>query len=157
MKIFRKTLITLCLLVVTLIPLGFQTVYAQAPFSLLPTAKVPENCNNTMDIFETTADHSALFKVPGNREEVLACGINTGRISLELIPYYITYIANFILSLVGLVCILFIVVGGYYYIYGGIEGNKEKGKKTIYHALLGMSLAILAWVIVNIVIAAVTS
>lgn len=90
------------------------------------------------------------------RDNLLGCAIKTGRVSLAMIPYFITYISNFILAIIGLIVVLMIVIGGYQYVYGGLADQKEKGKKTITSALMGMSVAFLAWVIVNIVIAAIT-
>ena len=94
---------------------------------------------------------------PSEKNNLLGCAINTGRMTLAMIPYFISYIINFMLPIIGLICVLFIVIGGYGYIYGGLIEQKEKGKKTIYHALLGMAVASLAWVIVNIILATVTS
>lgn len=90
------------------------------------------------------------------REDILACAIKTGRASLSLIPYFITYIINFALGMVGLISVLFIVIGGYRYVVGGLGEDKEKGKKTISSALMGMGLALLAWSIVNIILKAIT-
>ncbi|MBU0667918.1 pilin [Patescibacteria group bacterium] len=90
-------------------------------------------------------------------DPLLGCAIKTGRISLQMIPFFIKYIANYLLSIVGILAVLFIVIGGYMYIYGGLTENKDRGKKYIYHALLGMAIALLSWVIVTIIIAAVTS
>lgn len=89
--------------------------------------------------------------------DVLGCAIKTGRVSLQMVPYFITYISNFLLSIVGLISILFIVIGGYQYIAGGLTDEKTKAKQYIYHALLGMGIAIMAWVIVNMVITIITS
>lgn len=91
-----------------------------------------------------------------DRENLLGCAVKTGRVSLQMVPYFVVYLINFILSLIGLVSVLFIVIGGYYYVFGGLTEDKEKGKKTIYHALLGMAVALLAWTIVNVIIRAVT-
>jgi len=91
------------------------------------------------------------------RANLLGCAIKTGRISLQMIPYFISYISNFLLSIIGLICVLFIVLGGYFYIAAGLTEGKEKGKKYISHALLGMAVAILSWIIVNVVMYAVTS
>ncbi len=93
---------------------------------------------------------------PGPRDDLLGCAIKTGKISFDMIPYFITYIVNFLLSLVGLVCVLFIVLGGYYYVFGGLSEDKDKGKKTIEHALMGMALALLSWTIVNVILSAIT-
>lgn len=94
---------------------------------------------------------------PAGFEALLGCAIKTGRLSLQMIPYFISYFANWILGLSGLVAMLFIVIGGFMYIYGGLTDQKEKGKKYIFNALLGMVLALLAWTIVSVIIVAVTS
>lgn len=90
------------------------------------------------------------------RANVLGCAIKTGRINLAMIPYFITYIVNFMLGLSGIICVLFIVIGGYHYVLGGLTDDKEKGKNTIKHALMGMGLALLAWTIVTVIMRAVT-
>ena len=159
MKRLKKTLITLLILVATVLPMGAQTAYAQ--LTILPSAGsvTMEECIREVNDFEvqTDAAQKEQFKDADWKRQILGCAIKTGRISLNMIPHYVTYVSNFFLSLIGLICVLFIVIGGYYYIYGGLTEAKEKGKKTIYHALLGMALAILSWVIVNIVIVAITS
>lgn len=103
-------------------------------------AEAEKNANNTTQV----------------RDNLLGCAIKTGRISLQMVPYFVTSIANFVLSLIGLLCVLFIVIGGYQYIMGGLTDQKEKGKNTIKHALMGMSIAILSWVIVTAVMNAIT-
>ena len=96
-------------------------------------------------------------KSPDDLQNLLGCAITTGRISLSMIPYFIRYIINFMLGMSGIIATLFVVVGGYYYIYGGLTDQKEKGKKTIINALWGMSLAIVSWIIIQIILAALTS
>lgn len=88
--------------------------------------------------------------------DLLGCAIREGRISLNMIPYFISHFSNWLLGMIGIVAVLFIVIGGYQYILGGLTENKERGKKTIYNALMGMGLALLAWAIVNVIIAAIT-
>lgn len=91
------------------------------------------------------------------RNNVLACAIKTGKISLSMIPYYIAYIADFLLGLSAIVSILFIMVGGYFYIWGGLTDNKEKGKKTVINAMIGLAMAIFSWAFISAVISALTS
>ncbi len=93
---------------------------------------------------------------PDQRMNLLGCAINSGRITLAMIPYFITYFSNFLLGMAGLIAVLFVVLGGYRYVIGGLTEDKEKGKQTIMHALMGFGLSLLAWAIVNIVMAAVT-
>lgn len=67
----------------------------------------------------------------------------------------LAFVLNLLLSLVGLVAVIFIMVGGYQYITGMTTGGKEavgKGKQTITNAVLGLIVVIMAAAIVNIVI-----
>jgi len=84
-------------------------------------------------------------------ETVLSCGIKTGDIHLWMIPYYIARIIEFLIAIAGLVSVFFTILGGYFYAWGGLTEDKEKGKKTVMYALIGLALASLAWIIVNIV------
>lgn len=103
------------------------------------------------------ADEKAIDVSYNNEMNLLGCGIKTGRISLAMVPYFIKYFINYLLSIIGIVSVLFIVLGGYFYIWGGITEKKEKGKQFITHALMGLGIASLAWIIVNAVMAIFTS
>lgn len=125
---------------------------ANAQFTILPSAAnvSDADCKARLDTFE-------ISRAAINSNELLGCAIKTGRISMSMIPYFITYFSNFLLSIVGLVAMLFIVLGGYWYIFGGMMEQKEKGKKFIGNALKGMVIAILSWTIVTVIINLVTS
>lgn len=92
-----------------------------------------------------------------DRMNLLGCAIRTGRISLAMLPYFVTYFANYLLGIVGILVVLFIVLGGYFYIWGGLTEKKEKGKQYITHALMGLAVASIAWILVNAVMALFTS
>ena len=126
-------------------------------FSLLPfTKKEYADCKILMNQVEVADQTELSSKMKSCRNDILACGINTGRISFWMAPYFITYITNFLLGLSGLICVLFIVIGGYWYVIGGLIEKKEEGKNTIKHALMGMGISLLAWTVVNVLISAVT-
>jgi len=136
-------------------------VFAQAPsgsasggsqFSLLPQTQFNyEDCKVELRNYDSNPD---LIKTSKN--DVLGCGIKTGRITFAMIPYFVTYITNFFLGMGGIISVLFIVIGGYHYVIGGLSEEKEKGKNTIKYALMGMGLSLLAWTIVTVLINAVT-
>lgn len=86
----------------------------------------------------------------------LGCAIKTGRISLWMLPYFISYFANFFIGIAATVSLLFVLLGGFWYMTGGLTDDKEKGKKTIFYALLGMVITLLAWIFVNIIQVQVT-
>lgn len=140
-----------------LLAVTVNTAYAQ--FTILPSTTLNESeCDAFLDDYELnpsgTLETADSLEV---RSDLLACAITRGRVSFSMLPYFVTYLANFLLGLSGIIAVLFIVIGGYNYIYGGITDQKEKGKKTIIHALMGMWVAILSWVIVQVVLTAVTS
>lgn len=98
--------------------------------------------------------------VKGKRKELseaLGCAIKTGKIGLFMVPYFITFIIQFLLMIAGLIAVLFMVIGGYHYVVGGLTEDKEKGKKTILHALLGLIVALSAWMVINFIQVALTS
>lgn len=129
----------------------------QAQASLEKLQKAEDDASNKFIQAEGTSDeHLKSSDVIDAKENLLGCAIKTGRISLAIIPFFITYIINFILSLIGLVAVLFIVIGGYRYVFGGLTDDKDKGKKTIKDALVGMAVALLAWSIVNVILKAIT-
>ena len=139
----------------------------QAQFTILPAADKNVDCNKILNDYAATGKIPKNYKDPladpsnppasqGDLDNLLGCGIKTGKISLSMIPFYVTHILNFLLALVGLICVLFIIIGGYYYVFGGLTDDKDKGKKTIRHALTGLGLAIMAWTLVNVIIKAIT-
>lgn len=89
--------------------------------------------------------------------KVLGCAIASGRTRLFMLPFFLVYIIEFLLQIAGLIAVLFVVIGGYRYVLGGITEDKESGKKTITHALVGLVLSLSAWIIVNFIQVALTS
>jgi hypothetical protein len=155
MKRFRKTLIVCAVLCAVLQPIFANVAYAQ--FTILPvTSKSAAECKTHLQSMEA-APTPDWFLNSDNIQDTLACGIVTGNITLSMIPYFIKYFSTFLLSLVGLIAMLFVVLGGYWYVFGALIEQKEKGKKFIIHALEGMVIASLSWVIVSVVINLVTA
>ena len=57
-----------------------------------------------------------------------------------------------LLSMAGIVAVMFIIVGGYWYITSaGNEEQAEKGKTTLVNAIIGIVVIILAFVIISAV------
>lgn len=96
-------------------------------------------------------------QIQGARNDILGCAIKTGMIRIWMIPYFITYFANFFIGIAGTISVLFVVLGGFWYMTGGVMDDKEKGKKTILYALIGLSITLLAWIIVNVIQVQVSS
>ena len=65
---------------------------------------------------------------------------------------------NWLLGIAAGVAVLFMIIGGFWYITsGGNEETAEKGKNTAINAIIGIVIIILSWVIVNVVANLVTN
>lgn len=63
-------------------------------------------------------------------------------------------VTNLLLGVAGSVAVIFIIVGGIQYVTSaGNDQNTKKAKDTITNAVLGLIIAILAFAIVNFVLA----
>lgn len=68
-------------------------------------------------------------------------------------PKLIGFFINGLLGLVGVISILFIIIGGFRYITsGGNEEAAESGKKILTNAIIGLVVVILSYVIVVVVV-----
>lgn len=92
----------------------------------------------------------------GQIESLLGCAIKTGEIRLFMVPFFITRLIEFLIGLAGLIAVLFIVIGGYKFVTGGIAEDKEAGKKTVLHAIIGLVVALSAYIIINFIQAQLT-
>lgn len=67
-------------------------------------------------------------------------------------------VINWLLALAGLVAVLFLIIGGFWYITSaGNEETAEKGKNTAINAIIGIIIIILSYVIVNVISNLVTN
>lgn len=150
--------------------------------TLLPATQIELNdCKSIMNYVEInreniiknlflTADREATVPAPDNitneysgitttnlkANDVLGCGIKTGRIKMWMIPYYIRYILEFIINIGWLIVIGGLIYGGYLYMFGPLTDSKDKGKSAILYSIGGMILILTAWAIVNIVLSIVS-
>ncbi|HAU39648.1 MAG: hypothetical protein UV80_C0002G0310 [Candidatus Peregrinibacteria bacterium GW2011_GWF2_43_17] len=146
-----KKIIILAILITMLTP-----AVTFAASTLLPEGT--EDCTKTEEELSklTIEDQKELMKTDV-RDGILGCAIQTGNIHLWMLPYYITYIIEFLMNIAGLISVLFVIIGGYLYAWGGLTEDKEKGKKTVMYALIGLTLSTLGWIIVNIIQVQLTS
>jgi|GEM_PF-2040266 len=120
------------------------------------------DCKESIDILVEVFDKEGLSEYfeSGEGEDVesiLACGIKSGNIKFWMVPYYVTYMLEFLIGLAGLISVLMIMVGAYFYIAGGISDDKEKGKTIIKYSLLGLIVTSLSWIAVNFLLLLITS
>ena len=158
----KKLILLLIISVLLSSQLFVATASAQGFPTLIPsTALDGEQCKAELLKLDTESAKSTkspidLFKAyPAGsgptKDDILACGIKTGRISFWMIPYYIVFFIEFLIAISGIVAILFLIIAGYQFIISGATDKRESAKTTIMHALLGLVVVALAWVIVNII------
>ena len=66
----------------------------------------------------------------------------------------ITTILNAVIGVLGIVCVIVMIIGGINYMTSAGDTDKvKKGRNTILYALIGLVICVLAFAIVNFVIA----
>jgi hypothetical protein len=138
------------LVVLAVFMLNGHMVSAQ---TLLPEAK-DADCVKLLNYYEQNDDFEDTNK---RGTGTLGCAVKTGRISLSMLPYFIRHIADFLLGLSTIICLLFVINGGYQYIWGSLTDQMEKGRKTIINALMGLGFAALGWAVIAMTLAALTA
>ena len=79
------------------------------------------------------------------------CGGTTGTLDSAL-----TSILNAIILIMGIVAVIFIIIGGVNYMTSSGDSNKtKKAKDTILYAVIGLIICALAFAIVNFVISGI--
>ncbi len=134
-------------------------VFAQEAGTLLPVKEKKVDCDVILkNLAESSTNPVDSFKEKNEteRNNILACGIMTGKIKFWMIPYYIVYVIEFAIGLSGLIAILFLVIAGFQYIMSGASEAQDKAKNTIKNALIGIVVVLIAWVLVNLVQFALT-
>ncbi|MEK7145782.1 MAG: hypothetical protein AAB802_01195 [Patescibacteria group bacterium] len=132
---------------------------ANATATVLP--EVQEGCPTLTEFkeywgaFDTAAEVTAEIGVDA-AGDMLGCAIQLGYIKAWMVPFFVTYILQFLLGIAGLISVLMILLGAYYYIAGGLSDDKEKGKTIVQYAILGLVITSVSWILVNIVLLAVT-
>lgn len=70
----------------------------------------------------------------------------------------IAIIVKYMLYFAGIIAVVFVIIGGYYYITArGNEEQATKGRQTLVYALIGVAIVILSYVIVSALTKQLTS
>lgn len=89
------------------------------------------------------------FGIPG-------CDFVTGRLWSICIPSFIAHVVQFIFSLLGVFFLANVMVAGYQIAMSGITGDKEAGKRRLTWSIVGLVVAICAFVILDLIISVIT-
>jgi hypothetical protein len=155
----------LLFIMVSMVSTQFLAVHvsAQELGTLLPKPTEEDlDCNEILTKLERFTGKSKDGKTTGpqgmfkdmdsdDRNDVLACGIKTGKINFWMIPHFIVYFIEFLIGISALIAILFIVISGYQFIIAGATDKRDQAKGTVMYAVLGLVLVSVAWVVVNII------
>lgn len=84
--------------------------------------------------------------------DILGCSIITGRIRFSYLNRFIVYSLELLTILSGSLSLLFVILGGYFYLINSLSGSDtEKGKSYIKNAITGLVLSLSAWAIINLI------
>ena len=82
-----------------------------------------------------------------------ACDFAKGKVSWDCIPIYINGLTGIVVTLAASIALIMVMVNGFRYMLGpATEGSSDAAKKGIMHALLGMAVALLAYIILDTII-----
>jgi cation transporter-like permease len=81
----------------------------------------------------------------------LAGRIEMGNIHLAQLPCFIKYFTQTLIGVAGTASVIMVMYGGFMYIIKGDE-DKAKFKSTIVHALVGLAVSLMAWIIVDLAV-----
>lgn len=146
---------------VGILPGGGDEVSGYVSASSLSTA----DCSTAVETWGQTYSTSGYSSMPADVSvtggkisinEMLACGLKSGNMHFWMVPYFVNYALEFAINVAGILVVLMIIIGGYFYIYGAVTDDKEKGKTIIKYAIGGYILVLTSWFIVNALLLAVT-
>lgn len=80
----------------------------------------------------------------------LGCKIKTGRVQLKDFPRIVIHLIDLFSKLAGTISVIILLIAGWLFIFSGLTEDKEKAKNTLKYALIGLTVTMLAWVIVNV-------
>ncbi len=125
-----------------------DAVFAQSG-TVIPKVE-SEDCMTKVNEF--IKGQAANTKYSGDKTQLVACAITTGKLTLSMVPYFISYFSNYLLGIVSLISVLFVVIGGFQYAITPYTNAKDKGKTYIRNALIGMGIAFMSWSFINILL-----
>jgi len=84
--------------------------------------------------------------------------ISTGQPFFCTASELILKVINYALIMAGTIAVLFLIVGGFWYLTSaGNEEQAEKGKKTLINSIIGLVVIVLSFAIVRIIASTLTS
>ena len=123
--------------------------YAAGPCAGVTNA---DNTAAAKNPFECSACIGSRIAEGQSKDEALRRCQSDADLTMDNVWGMVWTIINWVLIVVGIICVVFIIIGGIRYATSGGDPEKVKSaKNTILYALIGLVIAILANVIVQVV------
>ena len=87
---------------------------------------------------------------------IAGCDFVTGQISAGCVPAFIAHVIGWIAGFLGAGFLIVIIWAGYEFALGDITGNIDAGKQRLQFGITGFIVSILAFAIIQFVIATLT-
>ena len=102
----------------------------------------------------------ALLGIPGTAsaqmgviiEGLTGCDFETGKLDASCIPVFIGHLVETIMMLVGAIFVINVMIGGYQYAIGVLQGDEGKGKDRIFWSIIGFITTVCAYLIIDLVL-----
>jgi len=101
-------------------------------------------CLSSVSVSAQTNDYTVLAPLPGTTIDGGTC---VGTDCKANISSYVKGLFNLIIALAAVVAVAYIIYGGFLYITTDAVLGKEEGKKHIQHAIYGLFMICIAWLI----------
>lgn len=88
---------------------------------------------------------------PESNQSQFAQKVADGTLELNDLPLVIIYWIDWLTWLAGSIAVIFLIIGGYQYIFGGLTDDKENGKKTFLYAVSGLIVVFFSWIAINLI------
>lgn len=85
-------------------------------------------------------------------EGLTGCDFTTGRIEAACIPVFIGHIIKIVVGLIGSAFVINVMIGGYQYAIGALQGDKDKGKNRITWSIIGIVAVSCSYLILDLVL-----
>lgn len=80
------------------------------------------------------------------------CDFVTGRLDAACIPVFVGHLVQLVMGLVGSIFVINVMIGGYQYAIGVLQGEQGKGKERIYWSIIGIIVTSCAYLILDLVL-----
>lgn len=105
-------------------------------------------------VASASAQEPALIPESGKIFGDASCDFTTGEFGFHCFPLYTAYLIQVLFAMTGGFFLTQLLFAGYQIAFGPVTGDKEKGKERIKAAILGISICVLAFLIVDFIASA---